>query len=192
MSTADVVARTGAKDADVKTLHERPSLLQELSWRRPYQSATTADDSIEAIVFNFVDGQLFRMDVSYEVDRTEGLTIEDMTASLATLYGPRSTAPARPARRSEFDSIATPTVLATWRDGDSTIALTQSPFSRAYGLVITSTSLEALARKAEAVAAARDRREAPAREAARAKAAADAERAAATKTRSANKAAFKP
>ena len=56
----------------------------------------------------------------------------------------------------------------------------------------TSTSLEALARQAEAVAAARDTREAPVREAARAKAAAEAERAAATKARSTNKAAFKP
>lgn len=192
MSTADVVARTSAKEADVKTLHERPSLLEELSWRRPYQSAPTADDSIDTIVFDFVDGQLFRINVGYEPDRTEGLTNEDMIASLVAIYGPRSTRPARRARRSEFESIDTPTVLATWRDGDSTIALTQSAFSRGYGLIITSTSLEALAKKAEAVATATDTREAPAREAARAKAAAEAERAAATKTRSANKAAFKP
>lgn len=168
MSTADVVTRAGAKGPDVETLHERPPLRQEFSWWRPYQHAP-ADDSIEAIVFNVADGQLFRMDVSHGGDRTEGLTIEDMT-----------------------ESIDTPTVLATRHDGDSTIALIQSPFSRPYGLVITSSPLEALARKAEAVAAAGDTREAPAREAARAKAAAEAEPAAATKMRSTNKAAFKP
>lgn len=192
MSTADVVAHTGAKDADVKTLHEQPSLLQELSWRRPYQNEPTADDSINAIVFNFVDGQLFRMTVSYEMDRLQGLTKDDMVASLSAIYGPRSTVPVRAARRPEFESIDTPIVVAAWRDGDSTIALNQSPLNRGYGLVITSTTREAVAAKALTVATARAAREAPAREAARAKAEAEAARAAATKTRITNKAGFKP
>lgn len=192
MSTADVVARTGATAADVKRLHEQPSLLEELSWKRPYDSAGSADDSIDAILFNFIDGQLFRITVTYEMGRTESLTNADMIASLAAIYGPRSMRRVRRASRSEFESIDTPTVVATWRDGESTIALNQSPLSRGYGLVITSTSLAVLARKAEAVATARDAREAPAREAARAKAAAAAERATVTKTRDTNKAAFKP
>lgn len=192
MSTADVVAHAGAKDADVKTLHEQPSLLQELSWRRPYQSEPTADDSIDAIVFNFVDGRLFKMTVSYETDRTQGLTKEDVIESLAAIYGPRSTVPVRAARRSEFESIDTPIALAAWSDADSTITLNQSPFSQTYGLVITSTTREALARKALAVATSRAAREAPAREAARAKADAEAERAAATKTRATNRAGFQP
>jgi hypothetical protein len=193
-STADVIARTGATERDMKTLHERPALLQELSWRPRYVlGRTSADrDSIAAIVFSFIDNQLFRMTIDYERSRTEGLTKEDMIASLSAMYGPRSTRPAPTAPRSSFDSLDTPMVIATWRQGDAALALNQSPYSGEFSLVITSTALEALARKAQATAVTMDAREAPAREAARAKEQADAARATAEKTRTTNKATFKP
>jgi len=188
-----VIARTGATQRDVKTLHERPALLQELSWRPRYATgANSADrDSVAAIVFSFIDNQLFRMVIDYDSRSTEGLTKEDMIASLAAKYGPRSTQ--RPvALRPAFDSLDTPAVIATWRQGDATLMLTQSPYGGGFGLVITSNPLEVLARKAQATAVTMDAREAPAREAARAKEQADAARAAAEKTRTTNKATFKP
>ena len=192
-STADVIARTGATQRDVKTLHERPALLQELSWRPRYATGANASDrdSVASVVFSFIDNQLFRMVIDYDRGSTEGLTKEDMIASLAAKYGPRSTQ--RPvALRPEFDTLVTPTVIATWRQGDATLILTQSTYGNGFGVVITSNPLEALARKAQATAVTMDAREAPAREAARAKQQADAARAAADKTRTTNKAAFKP
>jgi hypothetical protein len=98
----------------------------------------------------------------------------------------------RRARESTLESLDAPAVLATWRQGDTSIALQQSVYGGTFGLVIVSVPLEALARKAQATAVTMDNREAPQREAARAKAAADAEKAAAEKTRTTNKAAFKP
>jgi hypothetical protein len=77
-------------------------------------------------------------------------------------------------------------------EGDTIVALQQSTYSGGFGLFITSVSLEALARKAQATAMTIDAREAPAREAARAKAQADAARAAEEKTRTTNKETFKP
>jgi hypothetical protein len=115
-----------------------------------------------------------------------------MIASLSAMYGPRSTRPVPTAPRSSFDSLDTPMVIATWRQGDAALALNQSPYSGEFSLVITSTALEALARKAQATAVTMDAREAPAREAARAKEQADAARATAEKTRTTNKATFKP
>jgi hypothetical protein len=193
-STADVVARAGATARDVKKLHERPALLEELSWRPPYTSGRDANerDSVAGIVFSFVDNQLFKMVIDYDRSRTEGLTNVDMNDSLTALYGPRSTAPVPPPTRSAIDSLDTPTVLARWRQGDTSITLQQSPYSGGFGLVILSVPVEALARKAQATAVTMDAREAPAREAARAKAQADAEKAAAEKTRTTNKAAFRP
>ena len=193
-STADVIARTGAAERDVKTLHERPALLQELSWRPRYASGrTSADrDSVAAIVFSFIDNQLFRMTIDYERSRTEGLTKEDMITSLSAMYGPRSTRPAPIAPRPAFDSLDTPTVFATWRQGDVMLTLNQSTYGGGFSLVIISVPLEALARKAQATAVTMDAREAPAREVARAKEQADAARAAAEKTRTSNKDTFKP
>jgi hypothetical protein len=62
-STAAVIARTGAAERDMKTVHQRPALLQELSWRPRYASSRNpADgDSVAAILFSFIDNQLFRM-----------------------------------------------------------------------------------------------------------------------------------
>jgi hypothetical protein len=192
-STADVIASTRAAERDVKTLHERPALLQELSWRPRYASGrdSAERDSVAAIVFSFIDNQLFRMAINYDRSSTEGLTKEDMIASLSAMYGPRSTRPPV-APRPAFDSLDTPTVMATWREGDATLTLNQSAYGGGFSLVITSIPLEALARKAQATAVTMDAREAPAREAARDKEQADAARAAAEKTRTTNKATFKP
>ena len=193
-STADVIARAGATARDVKKLHERPALLEELLWRPPYTSGRDANerDSVAGIVFSFVDNQLFKMVIDYDRSRTEGLTKEDMIGSLTAVYGPRSTVPVSAPARSAIDSLDTPTVLARWRQGETSITLQQSPYGGGFRLVILSVPLEALARKAQATAVTMDAREAPAREAARAKARADAEKAAAEKTRTTNKAAFKP
>ena len=195
-STAAVIARSsGAAQRDVKTLHERPALLQELSWRPPYTSTRIpgADrDSISTIGFSFIDDQLFRMAIDYDKSRTEGLTKEDMITSLSEVYGPRSTRPAPAIARPAYESLDTPIVLARWAEGDTTMTLHQSAYGGGFGLVITSVRLEALARKAQATSVTMDAREAPAREAARAKAEADAARAAANKTRTTNKAEFTP
>ena len=193
-STAAVIALTGAAERDMKTVHERPALLQELSWRPRYVSGrNSADrDSVAAIVFSFIDNQLFRMAIDYDRSRTEGLTKEDMITSLSAMYGPRSTQPAPIASRPAFESLDTPTVFATWRQGDVMLTLNQSTYGGGFSLVVISVPLEALARKAQATAVTMDAREAPARDAARVKQQADAARAAAEKTRTTNKDAFKP
>jgi hypothetical protein len=193
-ATADVIARAGATPRDVKKLHERPALLEEMSWRPSYSTSRDSSDrdSVAGIVFSFVDGPLFKMVIDYDRSRTDGLTQDDMIGSLTAVYGPRSTAPMSAPPRSAIDSLDAPTVLARWRQGDTSVTLQQSPYGSGFRLVILSVPLEALARKAQATAVTMDAREAPAREAARAKAQADAETAAAEKTRTTNKAAFKP
>ena len=192
-STADVIARTGAAQQDLRTIHERPALLQELTWRPRYAiGRNSADrDSVAGIVFSFMNHQLFKMAIDYDRGSTQGLTKEDMIASLSAMYGPRSMQ--RPvATRPAFDSLDTATVIALWRQGDATLTLNQSAYGGGFSMVITSIALEALARKAQATAVTMDAREAPAREAARAKEQADAARAAAEKIRTTNKDAFKP
>ena len=192
-SIADVMTRTGASERDVKTIHERPALLQELSWRPPYVSTRGVErDAVAGVVFSFIDNQLFKMAVDYDRSRTEGMTKEDLIAVLSVQYGPRSTRPAPAAARPAYDSLDTPIVLARWVDADTVAALQQSEYGGGFGLVITSVPLEALAKKAQVTAATLDAREAPAREAARVKAEAAAAAASAEKTRTENKATFKP
>lgn len=191
-TTEEVLATTKATARDLKLLHSRPSLLQELPWRPARSAAKVDGDSVSGIVFSFLDNRLYRIAVDYVRSRTEGLSHADMTASLVAIYGPVSPLPAQARRRPGYDSLDAPITVAQWLQGDTAVALQTSEYSATYSLLITSTSGAALARKAQAAAVTMDEREAPLREAARAKDAAAAAKAADDKTRTTNKATFTP
>jgi len=187
-SVAAVTAVTQSTERDLKTIHNRPALLQEVVWQPRYMlGAPVADrNSINEMVFSFIDDQLFRMTVSYERSRTTGLTNADMIAALTELYG----VPAESRARADVvDGLA---LLAEWQHGDASVALRRSQYSESFSLVITSLSLEPVARKARATALVLDAREAPAREAALAKRRADDQRQAEEQIRTANKNVFRP
>src|SRR5713101_8901643 len=89
MSMTRVLERIGQKMADVKLIHGRPALVQELNWWPPnlpgisYQS-----DTVEQILFSFYNGELYKISVTYDRTSTEGLTEEDMVKSISAKYGP--------------------------------------------------------------------------------------------------------
>src|SRR5689334_13105626 len=61
-SLASVVASSGARATDAKTLHERPATIQELQWRAPYLgSRDTLADPVRAITFSFYNDALYRV-----------------------------------------------------------------------------------------------------------------------------------
>ena len=190
-SVATVTAVT-QNPARVKIVHSRPALLQQLEWRPRYMAgAPQADrDSIGEVVFSFVDDQLFQMSIAYAQDRTSGLTDEDMIASLTAIYGAPLSPRSRP--RSRAIALDAPLVIAEWRQADATVALQRKPYNESFVLVITSLSLDTIARKAQASAVVMDEREAPAREAALLKKQADDAKVVAERTRSTNKKVFQP
>ena len=191
-SVAAVTAVTLTAERDTKTVHSRPALVQEVVWQPRYTTGAPVADrnSIDAMVFSFVDDRLFKMTVAYERGRTTGLTNADMIAALTELYG----APATPSvsSRGAADALDAGAVIAEWRQGDVQIALRRTKYNESFSLVITSLSLNALAHKAEATALVMDAREAPAREAALAKKRADELRQAEEQIRTTNKKVFKP
>jgi len=190
-SVATVTAVT-QNAARVRIVHSRPALIQQLEWRPRYMAgAPQADrDSIGEVVFSFVDDQLFQMSIAYAQDRTSGLTDEDMIASLTAIYGAPLSPRSRP--RSRAIALDAPLVIAEWRQADATVALQRKPYNESFVLVITSLSLDTIARKAQASAVVMDEREAPAREAALLKKQADDAKVVAERTRSTNKKVFQP
>ena len=64
--------------SEVKTIHEYPAAIQELSWRGE------SEDSVRGILFSFYNTELFRMVVDYDRYNTEGLTADDMIDALST------------------------------------------------------------------------------------------------------------
>ena len=187
---ASVVAASGVRLTDVKTLHERPARIQELEWRAPYVSSGSDNaDPVRGIVFGFYNDALYQIVVTYDHGRTDGLTSSDVIKSLSEVYGEPvlSSGKSRPAA-----AAADTVVLAQWDSATTSMTLVRGTYSPEYQVVFISKALSTKARSAIREAGRLDLVEAPRRELEqRKKDAADAT-AARDKARTTNKAAFRP
>ena len=194
-SAVSVSTLTGSRESDLKTVHQRPALLQDLAWSPRYSTrrAIPDVDPVREMVFSFYNDQLYRIAVQYDQTRTAGLTNDDMIAALTTIYGPRLSSKAPGATHQVAGNSPSATeLLAEWQQGDTHLALRRGAYDSGFGLVVMSVPLEGLARSAYASAVVMDTREAPAREAALLKKQQDQARAAEEKARATNKGAFRP
>jgi hypothetical protein len=191
-SPTSIVKASGAREADLKTLHDRPARIQELEWRAAYVSPGKAvPDPVRSILFTFFDDQLYRMVVTYDHDRMEGLTDSDVLESVSAAYAALPMQ-AQANTTVSLDMPANTTVVAQWDDGSSMLSLVRAGYSREFQLILISKPLSARARTAAREALRLDTKEAPQRELdQRNKALADI-RVAQEKARTVNKAAFKP
>ncbi len=188
-----VVRATGARDGDVRLLHERPAAIRQLEWRVPYSATGIADDPVRTILFSFVDDQLYEIVVTYDRDRMEGLTNADVIDALSATYGkPLSTRP--PPVRSLLPVSIPPnaSVIAQWEDAESRLSLSRNTYSPELQLVLLSKTLHPRALAAIKEAVRLDAKEAPARERKQRASDAAAAREASDRAREANKEAFRP
>jgi len=193
-SVASVVKISGARETDARTLHERPAKIQELAWRAPYlRAASEVTDPVRDVLFSFYDDHLYQVVVTYDHDRMEGMTNDDVIGRISATYGlpllqeARTTHGALPG-----DVSATPTVVAQWDDATSLVTLTRGVYSPQLQLVLVSKALNARALAAIKEALRLDTQEAPQRERdQRSKEVADAS-VASEKARLVNRAAFRP
>jgi hypothetical protein len=187
-----VSALTGTAASDVKSIHVRPALMQELQWRRGYAAAAQGDP-VQQIVFSFYNDQLTKLVVDYDRERTGGLTDTDMIDAISTAYGAPLKPPVKNARSvSSQVEVESGSPVARWGDADYSVVLYRTSYASGFRIIVTSTKLEALARIADAQAIRLDEREAPQLEIARGKKEVEDARLSSEKARAANKAAFRP
>jgi hypothetical protein len=75
MSLAKAAQQSGVTPV-AQVPHQRAELIQELMWQPPRGLATSPPgDSVRKVLLSFYNGQLFRIAVSYDWERTEGLTV---------------------------------------------------------------------------------------------------------------------
>jgi hypothetical protein len=194
-SSVMAIVKTGnVREDAVKTLHERPARIQELEWRAPYvSSGTQMADPVRDILFSFYDDQLYQVVVTYDRDRMDGLTNDDVIESLSSIYGlPLLRHANAPKSAAAADSSTESAVVAQWEDAATAVTLSRDTYSPQVHLVLVSKTLNPRARAAIKEAIRLDTVEAPKREQdQRTKEVADA-RVASQKARVVNKAAFKP
>jgi hypothetical protein len=170
MSLTKLLERTDQKMTDVKMIHGRPALIQELTWWPPNVPGTSLrPDSVEQILFSFCNGELYKISVTYDRPSTEGLTEADMVKSISAKYGPATiVAPEIDSATSDrYNSNQKP--VASWEDAQYSFSLVRSSFSDVLGLVVFSKQVNAQAELAIAEAARLDEQEGPKREAERQK-----------------------
>lgn len=190
-----VLQATSALPADLKVVHERPVLMQELAWRpRGAGGVVAADDPVLRVAFSFYVDQLYRVMVTYERARIDGLTDADLVESFSTTYGaPLTSATAGVLRPFETPDIQERyRIVARWENAEHSIVLVRGDYLVPLSLVMLDKHMAADARYADLEAVRLNLSEKPAREALKAREAAEAERLAQDKIRPVNKAAFKP
>jgi len=195
-NVAAVATLTGATTSDAKTIHQRPALLQDLEWRpsRWISGSTAAStDPVDQIVFSFYNDQLFRVVVAYAEDRTAGMTNADMIEAISTVYGAPAKRTLGAVRVSPRVETERGSALARWGDARYAVVLYRSwAYGEGFGLIVTESTLDDLARKAAIEATRLDEQDAPRLEIVRQKQERDDRRAGLDKARIANKAVFRP
>ena len=195
-SVSAVVAITGAKAADVKVIHRRPALIQELSWRPQYAISRPVGRSEAAreVTLRFYDDELFSIIVIYDPRLVEGLTNGDLIDAVSAVYGPATltAAATQPPVPAPAGSINGTTALARWQSPYYEFTLMREVYPETFRLIGVSRQLGTVARAAEIEATRLDQQEAPQRLAAQAVADAERRKAAADKTRSTNTGEFRP
>ncbi len=187
---ATLAVQVGESPSQVKTIHSRPALIQELAWR-PQPLGSSQKDPAKEVVFSFYDGALFRIVIDYDRYQTEGLTADDMIEAISATYG-IAEKPATPAKSAQESYGDQEEVLARWQDSEYRFELARSPYGQNFRLVGSLKKLEASAQAATIEAMRLDRQEAPQREAARIATEKEAERAKLEKSRLVNKPNFRP
>ena len=196
-STKSILALTETRSGDVRLVHDRPAVMQELRWTPSsygtVRSAPSRGDAVEHIVFNFYENQLSRIAVDYERSRTRGLTDRDVVEALSAVYGAPSSSSLTLTDDAETgNENSAARVVARWNGPGYAVVLSRWAYGAALRLIVESTRLAALARTDDARAIALDVQEGPQRGAARARREQqdkdDADKAA----RAANKVTFRP
>ena len=140
------------------------------------------------------------MVVSYDRDRTEGMTAEDIIAAISAKYGAASRPDAEITLSStqiysdgeKTYSRQNEKVIACWEDAGYSFNLVQSSVMATFVLVMSSKRLNTLAQAAVVEAIRLDEQEAPQRELARQKKIVDVNRVQQDKARQVNKGPFRP
>jgi len=201
MSLPAVAKLTRTKPSEAKLIHQRPAVIQELVWEAlSFTHSSPQSESVRDILFSFYNGELTRMVVNYDRERTEGMTAEDLIEAVSAKYGVAS----RPGTEVTLFSTQIYTdgektysnqsekVIARWEDARYSCNLFQSSIQSTFGLVIYSKRLDALAQTATVEAIRLDQQEAPQRELARQKKRGDENRVQQEKARRVNKVPFRP
>jgi hypothetical protein len=193
-SVEEVTSKIGSTRSRLTVIHEQPALIEDFEWyanRTPEASAIA--DSLRAIRFSFYNHALFRMLVTYDPSKTQGLTTEDVIDAIGGQYGKPGTSTGMVIVSPLGNAFpAYEAILAEWETDQYSYRLFRSSFGSTFGLVIVGKAVQAQAVAASEQSLAQDQLDAPRKELERRKQQDTERREADAKARMANKPKFRP
>jgi hypothetical protein len=190
MDMSQAAKQAGAKASEARVIYQRPVVIQELEWQPSGFRGSLHADPIKDGVLRFYKSELFRIVVTYDRDRVEGMTADDMISAISTTYGTATRPKAEIAYHSNYAETAQ--VLARWEDSQYSYNLVRSGYGDSFAMVMYSKRLDALAEAAIAEAARLDAQDAPEREIEAKRKQRDDDRLVLEKARSVNAPNFRP
>ncbi|HTA70672.1 MAG TPA: hypothetical protein VK776_20450 [Bryobacteraceae bacterium] len=192
MDLSAAAKQAGMNASEAVVLHQHPALIQQLDWRPrwPVQAKQTQADPVEDGLLCFYNGELFRIVVTYDRYRMEGMTADDVIDAISQTYG----AATRPTAEVEYHSTygEAAQVIARWENEEYSYNLVQTGNGSSFAMILYSKRADALAQAANVEAVRLEAQEAPQREIDKQKKHDDDDRLALEKARSANKPNFRP
>jgi len=192
MKLSDAAKQAGMNPSEAIVVHRRPAVIQELDWRPRSLMLTNPPqaDPVEDGKLYFSNEELFRIVVTYDRYKVEGMTAEDMIDAVSLTYGTAT----RPATEIEYHSNygETAEVLARWEDPEYSYNLVQTGNRSSFAMVLYSKRAEASAQAASVQAVQLEAQEAPQREIEKQEKRQEDERLGLEKARSVNKPNFRP
>lgn len=145
-SIASVVKLSRTRESEIQTRHQRPARIQELDWRPPnVRSGSGQDDPRRHLQFSFCDDRLFQVVVTYDRDRMDGLTADDVIESLAATYGAPSPLPGDASDGLPAGVRSDAAILARWESSASQLTLIRGAYPADFQLILISRTLHARA-----------------------------------------------
>jgi hypothetical protein len=192
-SNLSVAAKqAGAQPSEAILMHQRPAVIQELNWRpgSPMQADPAKTGAVQDAQLFFYNGDLFRIVVTYDRYKVEGMTAEDMIEAISVTYGTATRPAAEIAYRSDYGEVAP--VIARWEDSAYSYNLVRTGDQSSFAMILYSKRVDALAQAATTEAARLEAEDAPKQEVQRQKNRAEEARVHLENARLLNKPNFRP
>ena len=190
MSLAAASKIAGSRPADARIVEKRPNVIQEMNWELRTAQVNPKPDPVKDGLLSFYNGELFRIIVTYDRYKIEGMSADDMIQAISATYGTATKPTAEIAYHSNYAEVAP--VLARWEDAEYSYDLVRTGDRSSFALILYSKKLETLAMASIVEAARMDADEAPQRELDKQKKRDDDDRLALDKARAVNKPNFRP
>ena len=135
---ADVAKQANVPVSDAKLVSSRPARIEEIDWHAswnppPDAQSNASSNPFSEVLFRFYNGKLFEMTVTYDRNRTRGLTDRDMIEAISGVYGkPTETAGAEMNFANPARDASALQVIAAWADEHSQVTLVHLPYGSGF------------------------------------------------------------